>query len=151
MKLNSYRLNKTYKYSSILIYSMSTKSKGINAERELIHLFWSNGWTAIRTAGSGSMKYPSPDILASNIKRKLAIEAKITKDQSKYFTYDEIAQLKEFASKFGAEPWIAVRFKNQDWAFLAIEDLQQTSNNFVVSAELTKLKGLTFKELTKAP
>ena len=35
---------------------MSTKSKGTNAERELIHNLWANGYAAIRSAGSGSMK-----------------------------------------------------------------------------------------------
>ena len=63
---------------------MSRKSKGINAERELIHLFWkTNSWTAVRIAGSGSSKYPCPDILAANISRKIAIEAKSTKDKNK--------------------------------------------------------------------
>ena len=61
---------------------MSTKSKGINAERQLIHMFWSVKWTACRIAGSGSSKYPSPDIIAANRARKLAIEAKITKEHS---------------------------------------------------------------------
>ena len=45
---------------------MSLKSKGINAERELIHKFWGVGWGAVRVAGSGSMRYPSSDILAAN-------------------------------------------------------------------------------------
>ena len=64
---------------------MSFKSKGINGERELVHMFWNRGWACLRIAGSGSSKYPSPDILAGNKLRKLAIECKITKDQKKYF------------------------------------------------------------------
>ena len=53
---------------------MSRKSKGINAERDLIHKFWGTGkWSAVRIAGSGSMKYPSADILATNKLRTLAI------------------------------------------------------------------------------
>ena len=55
---------------------MVGKKKGINAERELIHMFWAEKWAAIRVAGSGSSKYPSPDILAGNNLRKLAIECK---------------------------------------------------------------------------
>ena len=58
---------------------MSTKSKGSNAERELIHMFWSKGFAAIRSAGSGSMKYPSPDLLVAKNNKILAIECKITK------------------------------------------------------------------------
>lgn len=55
---------------------MSHKSKGINAEREIIHLFWSMpGWTACRVAGSGSMKYPSPDVIAGNEKESWRLSA----------------------------------------------------------------------------
>ena len=59
---------------------MSRKSKGINAERDLIHKFWNvEGWSAVRVAGSGSMKYPSADVLATNKLRRLAIECKTSK------------------------------------------------------------------------
>ena len=51
---------------------MSTKSKGTNAERELIHAFWGKGYAAIRSAGSGSMKYPSPDIIAAKKGKRFA-------------------------------------------------------------------------------
>ena len=69
---------------------MSQKSKGSNAERELIHKFWANGFAAIRSAGSGSMKYPSPDILAARGDRVIAIECKITQNPYKYFEKQEI-------------------------------------------------------------
>ena len=129
---------------------MSVKAKGINAERELIHLFWqTKAWGACRVAGSGSSKYPSPDILASNAVRKLAIEAKITKGKYKHFSYQEINQLKEFSQKFGAESWIAVKFKGNDWFFLGLEELKQTTSNFSISVEIAKRRGLTFDELIK--
>ena len=69
---------------------MSLKSKGINAERELVHMFWSKNWACLRIAGSGSSRYPSPDVLVSNKLRRLAIECKITKEQKKYFERKEI-------------------------------------------------------------
>jgi Holliday junction resolvase len=129
---------------------MSHKSKGINGERELVHLFWANKWVALRIAGSGSSRYPSPDLLASNSVRKLAIEVKITKEQYKHFPGEEISDLKEFSQKFGAEPWIAVKFKGNDWFFVSLEDLQQTTSNFSISLELAKRRGLSFSELIKA-
>ena len=56
---------------------MSRKSKGINAERELIHIFWkTKSWAACRVAGSGAIKYPAPDVLAGNGNILLAIECK---------------------------------------------------------------------------
>ena len=35
---------------------VSKKSKGISAERELIHKFWGTGWAAVRVAGRGAIK-----------------------------------------------------------------------------------------------
>ena len=64
---------------------MSLKSKGINAERELVHMFWGENWACLRIAGSGSIKYPSPDLLVGNSLRRLAVECKTTKDSKKYF------------------------------------------------------------------
>ena len=127
---------------------MSRKSKGINAERELIHLFWAtSGWGALRIAGSGSMKYPSPDILATNKSRRLAIECKTTKDSYKHLEKREIEELKEFAMLFDAEAYIAVKFKGNEWFFVKMDDLKEKENSFRVDLELVKEKGLVFDGL----
>lgn len=126
---------------------MSVKAKGINAERELIHLFWSKDWAAIRVAGSGSSRYPSPDIIASNACRRLAIEVKITKDKYRHFDAEEINDLRLFAEKFGAEPWIAIRFMRTSWFFLKLEDLHCSGNNYSISSELAESKGISFERL----
>jgi len=126
---------------------MSRKSKGIDGERELVDLFWKHNWACIRVAGSGSNKYPCPDLIAGNNIRKIAIEAKITKEDSKYFPELEIEHLKEFAAIFGAEPWIAIKF-NKEWYFISPEDLKQTKSfNLSINNNDAKLKGLTFEEL----
>ncbi|NQU78249.1 Holliday junction resolvase [Candidatus Woesearchaeota archaeon] len=126
---------------------MSLKSKGINAERELIHLFWQNGWTACRVAGSGSIKYPCPDIIAGNNVRKMAIECKVTKNIRQYFSKKQIGELIEFANRFGAEPWTAVKFNNVAWYFLTIEDLNKSGENYSTSIQNSKRKGFSFDEL----
>lgn len=129
---------------------MSRKSKGINAERDLVHKFWATtDWSAVRIAGSGSMKYPSADILASNKLRRLAIECKTSREKSKYLSEDDITQIKTFAELFGAEPWIAVKFDKEEWFFLNLEDLKRTGTNFLVSIDIARNKGLLFEELIK--
>ena len=129
---------------------MNTKAKGINAERDLIHKFWGTGvWTAIRVAGSGSQRYPSPDVLAGNKLRKLAIECKVSGDDKKYFSKDDIKQLKDYCALFGAEPWIAVRLDGGEWHFLTLEDIQETEKGYVISSEIASRKGLLFEELIK--
>ncbi len=129
---------------------MSRKSKGINAERELIHMFWQTGeWTAVRIAGSGSSGYPSADVLAFNLKRKVAIEAKTTKYTSKYFTDEEIWQFKRFCSLFGAEEWLAIKFKSLPWYFIKTEKLARSGKNLVISAEEIKKLGVGFDEFIR--
>jgi Holliday junction resolvase len=128
---------------------MSNKSKGINGERDLVHRFWAAGWSSVRVAGSGSSRYPSPDILAANVLRKLAIEAKVINGENKYLSEDDVRQLEIFAENFGAEPWIAVRFSGNDWYFMPISELGKSGKNYVISLKNAKIKGLLFEELIK--
>jgi holliday junction resolvase Hjr len=126
---------------------MNTKSKGTQFERELIKLFCTNNWFAIRAAGSGSSRYPSPDILAGNCSRKLAIECKRIKGRNLYLPKKEINQLREFSSGFGAEAWLAVHFGKKDPVFLMLEDLKETAKGYGVSVDLARTKGLLFEEV----
>jgi len=128
---------------------MSSKSKGSTAERELLHLFWSKGLGCIRSAGSGSMKYPGPDLIVSNKVRILAIECKSTKKTKKYLDKYDVEQLKEFCNIFGAEPWFAVRFARKNWLFLGIEDIEKTENGYVIDAKVAERKGLLIEEVIK--
>ena len=128
---------------------MSRKSKGANAERELVSMFNHEGWGAIRVAGSGSNRFPNPDVLAGNGFRRVAIEAKSSKKQKKYLTEEDLNQLRLFSDSFGAESWIGIRFNNQPWYFLNPEDLDKTKKGFVISLESAKNKGLSFEELVK--
>lgn len=126
---------------------MSTKSKGSNAEREVIHMFWKNGWAALRCAGSGSIKYPVPDIVAGNNLRKIAIECKSTSFEKQYISKKEINDLKLFSEMFGCEAWIGVRFEGRKWFFFSCEDLKENENSYVIGLDDSSLKGLLFEEL----
>lgn len=147
---------------------INAKAKGTKAERELVHKFWkTNQWVVLRAPGSGSIKYPCPDILAGNPQRKLAIECKSTKQNRQYLTLKEVDELKLFARNFGAEPWIGVRFDSRiekkeaessnGWYFLSVEDIaktegtkgSETEGNYVVSLENAQRKGLLFEELVR--
>jgi Holliday junction resolvase len=126
---------------------MSTKSKGTNAERELIHKFWANGFAAIRSAGSGSMKYPSPDILVAKNSQILAIECKVTKEKSKYFEKEEIKDLRLFSTLFNAKPYIAIKFKGEKWFFLKLDKLEETEKSFMINIEIAKNRGIILEDL----
>ena len=126
---------------------MNTKSKGSNAERELIHAFWKVGFAALRSAGSGSMKYPCPDIIACKDHKRIVIECKITKDQSKYFEKREIDELTLFAEKWKAEAYVAVKFKGKEWIFLKTQDLVEKGKSWVINNDLATKKGRSFTQL----
>ena len=128
---------------------MSRKSKGINAERDLIHKFWGAGWASVRVAGSGSMRYPSADILATNKIRKLAIECKTAKEPWKYVEKEDIEQLKIFSNLFNAEPYLAMKFNKKEWLFLTLEDLEETDKAFMINVKKAEIKGISFEELIK--
>jgi Holliday junction resolvase len=125
----------------------TSKAKGSKGERELVKLFNESGWSCVRIAGSGSSRYPSPDILAGNAIRRVAIECKVTKDKKKYFSNSEIKQLEEFSQKFGAESWVGVQFASEPWYFLMLEDLQDSGGSWSITLEIAKRRGLTSEEL----
>ncbi len=126
---------------------INTKAKGTKAERELIHALHKDSWSAIRVAGSGSSRYPCPDILAGNGYRRLAFECKVTRDKKKYIPKADVEQLKIFARNFGAEAWIAVKFPSEDWYFFMIEDLEEKSASFAATLEGAQRKGFRLSEL----
>lgn len=127
---------------------VSAKTKGTSAERELVHKLWAAGWAACRVAGSGSMHYPSPDIIALKNNRVLVIECKTTQSQYQYFEQKEISSLKEFAIQASAEPWIGLRFSREDWRFFKPEKLIVTKQkNLVLRRETSKKDGLTLEQL----
>ncbi len=124
---------------------MNTKAKGSNAERELIHMFQAVNFACFRAAGSGSNKYPCPDIIAGNNVRKLAIEAKISGKEYQHLEKKQIDDLQLFSNTFGAEPWVAVKFN--EWRFLTLEDIKTTNQNYSITKDIAERKGLTFEEL----
>ena len=128
---------------------MSVKQKGSKAERELLHMFWAKNFATIRSAGSGSMKYPGPDLLVGNKEnnRRLAIECKTTKSNKLYLSDYDIKQLKDFSDIFDAREWFAVKFAKKDWRFLSLEDLKKTQNGYVIDSKLVDLYGISFEEL----
>jgi Holliday junction resolvase len=124
-----------------------SKRKGSNAERDLLKAFWERGWAAMRAAGSGSTTFPCPDIIVGRNGRRLVIECKITKDQRKYFTEQEIRELRYFASMFGAESWVAVKFSGHAWHFFTLDDLIATKTQFVITSKDIETKGFSIEEV----
>ncbi len=126
---------------------MLSKTKGTKAERELIHLFWGKGWAAVRVAGSGSSRFPSPDLLAGKGVRKLAIECKAVGGTSRYISIEQIEELKKFSEIFGAEAWVGLRFDREDWLFIMPSELEKKECSFGINIEQARRNGILFEEL----
>lgn len=124
---------------------VNSKCKGSGAERELLHKFWGADWAAIRVAGSGSMKYPSCDLVVGKGGRLLLIECKSTSDRRQYISAEQIEGLTGLAEKMAAEPWVGVRFGRLGWLFLRPEHLRCAGKHFVAAAG----EGVSFESLTK--
>jgi len=129
---------------------INAKGKGSSAERELLHKFWGTGkWAAIRVAGSGSMKYPSCDLVVGNGSRLLLVECKACKADKEYIDKDQIQQLKELAAILGAEPWVGIRFDRSEWLFLTPHELKESDKHLVAVKVLAESIGRDFEALTK--
>ncbi|MFT4303315.1 MAG: Holliday junction resolvase Hjc [Candidatus Woesearchaeota archaeon] len=128
---------------------MNKKQKGTTAERELIHKFHSSGWASFRAAGSGSSKYPCPDLIAGNSLRKIAIEVKSFNGERKYFSKQEIDDLRTFCFQFGCEGWVGIKFQGKGWYFFSLEDLKETIGGFSIGLKDAELKGFLFNEMIK--
>lgn len=125
---------------------MGNKKRGTAAERELLHMFWDEGYACCRVAGSGSIPEPSCDLLAGNEIEKMAIEVKLSKNTKKYLDKKQIDEFKKFAEMFGLSPIIAIKFIRKGWWLLNPKQLGKTGKGLVISLEDAQKKGLSFHE-----
>lgn len=128
---------------------MGSKFKGTRAERELFHMFWKTGtWASIRSAGSGSTPMPSPDLIAGNKNKLLAIECKSTKGKSRNLTFEEINQLISFSDIINAIPILAMRFDKNGWHFLDAKEIPKNKRgNYTITFKMCQENGIKFQEL----
>ena len=126
---------------------MSNKSKGSNAERELLRIFTEQGWRAVRVAGSGVNDDSPCDMIAAKLGKKgFAVEAKSSKKSTIYITKAQIEDFVLFANIIGLKPVIATRFNYQGWIFVHPENLKDTGKFFAVSLQTALEKGKKFSQ-----
>ena len=128
---------------------LNKKGKGSNAERELLHHFWEQGWASMRAAGSGSTRLPCPDIIAGNGLRTFVIECKVTAATKQYLRKDEIKALFEFSQRMAAIPLVAVKFDRIKWYFITYDNLTKSGENYVISLTNAKSRGLEFDDIIR--
>src|SRR3989344_4639624 len=126
---------------------MSNKSKGSNAERELVSLFTENSWRAVRVAGSGVNDESPCDLIVGRIGSKgCTIEAKSSRSNYIYIKKSQIEDFMLFSSTIGLMPVIAVRFTYEGWLFILPEQLSDSGKNFVITRAKAKSEGKKFSQ-----
>jgi Holliday junction resolvase len=126
---------------------MGSKRKGTRYERELLHMFYDNGFMPVRIAGSGSVSIPSVDLIVGKAGLVFAIECKSLKKGTKYIDREKINQLLYFANMFGAIPIVGMRFDRRGWFFLEVKDIRESGSCFAISEEDAQERGMTFWDL----
>jgi len=121
---------------------MANKKRGISFEREIIKKCWEQNIAAHRIAGSGSSKYPSPDIIAFRNGKGYAIECKSTKNGTIYIKEESIKQLIKFSKISGLNPVVAIKFP-RNYFFIHPNELQKEGKMFKLNMDEAKKMGKT--------
>jgi Holliday junction resolvase len=101
----------------------------------MVNEFEKRGFAALRAGSSGAgTKSDLPDVLAGNGNVTVAIEEKYrTREANCMFEAEEVDALVRFAQKFGAKPYLAVRYSTRstkvntaDWILVEPSDAPRT-------------------------
>jgi len=106
---------------------MSFYEKGARFERSLVHKFQENGWISFRAAGSGTIKYIIPDIIAIKEDKVLMVECKSTKKRS-ISLKETMLNLKKILPISKFDIYIAVKFNRQEPRFYNVKNLLKKKN-----------------------
>lgn len=124
---------------------MSNKSKGSNAERELVRIFTEFGWRALRVAGSGVNDDSPCDMIVGKMGRQgYSIEAKSSKSAIIYITREQINDFLLFSHMINLQPVIAVRFNRQGWLFITPNQLRDSGKSWAISLKDALSSGKRF-------
>jgi len=125
----------------------NNKAKGSKTERELVELFTSKLWRAVRVAGSGVNDLSPCDIIAAKAgKGGYTVECKSSKKTSIYITKEQIQDFIVFSNILGLKPVIALRFAREGWIFIHPSELKDTGKYWAVSLEYAKSQGKRFSQ-----
>jgi len=107
---------------------MSNYNKGASGERELLSLFYDEGFVGLRAPTSGGCTQRElPDVIVGKHGDIYCFEVKRCGGDYLYLDSEELEELKVFSDAFGAEYYIAVRFDYESsWYFFNEESMHKT-------------------------
>ncbi len=125
---------------------MKNKSKGSNAERELLLALYDLGFAVSRVAGSGCSTLPTPDIIAIKKKKIIAIECKTKKGEYLNISDSQIQELITWESLSCCKAYVAWRLSKNNWYFIHISMLNKTNKAYAIKRKEILEKGLILSE-----
>lgn len=114
------------------------KAKGSSAERELQHTLVDQGFAVIRAAGSGSATVDACDLIAGKAGRSYAIEVKSCGSARQYISREQMSELRNFSTAFGASAILAVKWTRRGWGVIDATTLISDGKLFAVKQEQMK-------------
>jgi holliday junction resolvase Hjr len=107
-------------------------SKGARGERELLHTLYNNGFSVVRSAGSG-VNSISPDILAVRSGKGLVFECKAWNKGSLSIEPEKFDSLKLWQDNSLMSAYVAWRMNGQGWYFIKLEEMKKTEKSYTVT------------------
>ncbi len=128
---------------------MNRYSKGARSERELINKFYENGFSVIRSAGSG-VNSISPDIVAIKNGKGFAFECKAWDRTT--LSIDEIKfnELKKWEENTNFKTFIGWRMNGEGWFFIGLGDLEK-GKNYNITKKKAKSINIRLENIMKMP
>ncbi|MCL4411427.1 Holliday junction resolvase Hjc [Candidatus Marsarchaeota archaeon] len=106
--------------------------KGARSERELLEIFHSNGYSVMRSAGSG-VNSVSPDIIVFRQHRGMAFECKAWDRTSLAIEAEKVDVLRKWELNTGMEFYVAWRMNGKGWFFIKLSELSKADKNYTVT------------------
>lgn len=122
-------------------------SKGANAERELMRLFFQAGFSVVRIAGSGTSPLPAPDVIAIKKGRVIAVECKARKSSHLAVRPEQMQELLDWAERAGSEAFVAWKIPRRGWFFLRPEQFKRTKGFFIINQANAMGKGVSLEKV----
>ncbi len=111
---------------------MRTYSKGARAERELMVLLQVEGYSVMRSAGSG-VNSITPDIIAVKKGKGLAFECKAWEKTNITFEREKINVLKAWEENTMMETFVGWRSNGYGWLFVKLGELAPTGKGYIIT------------------
>ncbi len=122
--------------------------KGSRTEHELMNLFKSYGFLAIRAAGSGNVD-DSPDILVFKRGIQYAIECKARELDILSISREQMQSLIKWEMETGILAYVAWRKKQQAWRFIRPSEMKENKKTYSIKWEKVRYIGRTIEELVE--